>query len=229
MFEKLEKFRIPGLLLLCLFMIGVCVWAYPGGDAEDRAILPAMAVLFAACAVVFGSLLLPKQELRPEPDGSIIIPGPRVRYLILGVCLATVAIIAPFVTAPARAIGWVNDIELWFVAFVLAAGAAYLLWASFAASVIWRLDRIGVECLYGVHWRLPWSAVASLDYIFVAHQPYLALRLEPGAEEPRIGVNRLARWLGVPPFALGAQGSSADFDDITDHAIRLWRQAREGR
>lgn len=228
MFEKLEKYRIPGLLLVCLVMIGVCIWAYPGGDAEGRAVLPAMAILFAACAVVFGSLLLPKQPLNPEPDGSIIIPGQRLRYLILGLCLGTVALLAPFASAPARAIGWVNDFEIWFSTVLLAAGAVYLLWASFAANVIWRMDLLGVESLYGVRWRLPWSAIASVEYIFVGGQPYLALRLAPCVEEPKIGLNRLARWLGVPPFALGAQGSSADFEDIANHAIRLWRQARGG-
>lgn len=226
MFEKLEKLRIPGLLALCLVMIGFCAWMYPQSDAEDRATGSAAMVLFAAMAVVLGSLLLPKQKLKPEHDGSVVIRGQRLRYLILGLCGAIVAILTPFVTAPARAIDWVNDFEVWFLTFVFAAIALYLLWASFAADVIWRMDRLGVESVYGVHWRLPWSAIASVDYINVAGQPYLALRLDPSFEEPKIGVNRLARWLGVPPFALGAQGSSADFDDIADHAMRLWRQAR---
>src|SRR5262245_37335632 len=103
MFEKLERLRVPGLLALCLVMIGFCAWMYPRSDAEDRATASAAIVLFAAMAIVLGSLLLPKQKLKPELDGSIVIPGQRLRYLILGVCGATIAILTPFVTAPARA------------------------------------------------------------------------------------------------------------------------------
>lgn len=215
------------MIALCIALIVVCALTYPTTAPNEQPVLIAASIVAVAAAVMFGMQFIPKRPLRPEPDGSIVIRGERARWALAAICAGVAASLLPIATDPAVTADWMDRWHIWLLVALLGAISAYLAWLTLRAPNLWRLDLAGVESLTGVRWRAPWSAVAALETVSTERgRIYLALRFEPGREPAMPILQGVARLLRTPPFAIGADGSAHDFDDIAAHATRLWRQAR---
>ncbi|MGE0046774.1 MAG: STM3941 family protein [Hyphomonadaceae bacterium] len=221
----LSRLRTIGLLLISLVFVGLGILLLTAGERPGLAL--ACIALFGACAIVFALDLLPKRPLVPEPDGAIVVRGSRARFVVLGLSGAAMAAACPMIATMAAAENdWRVAVIAWAGAIFFGFGALYLLWRATRSPDLWRLDAEGVQSLAGVKWRLPWRAIVSLRPFEIRGQRFLALDVHPDFAPPPSLARGLSRALGVPQFAIGAQGAAAAYVDIEAHVVRLWRAAQ---